>query len=541
MIDRRVAPCPPPHEGNTSLSTIQVKAPTMADLINQGMARLQKSLESNKKNTDNDEVTGEAPEGETKSINVITDRRKRLHAERQQVLMNSGMEFDEADASLARYHANPDDEDIREVFGKMTTVKAFLRRFNETPAKPDNYRHVSAEQVARFQDLNDAILLKSALTGLRGSQMKQFEEYGRYRDMFKFLARTEYKAMYGGGSSDQGEDVLPTNFSSQVIEKVRLANIVPNQFRNITMTSRTYNLPLEGVDIEAGYVAENGSDNPYDLATYDAAEPVTAVPRATPTVVNIQLVAKKLALATLWAEEWEQDAIINGIDYIRDKLAKGFAIGRENAVINGDTAMTSGGAGQDGGKDWKQNGATAIPKSWVGKAWDGLRKKALAGTAKIDIGGTNDVTLSDIRNLLALMDIYAIDPSDLLLICGSKVYQTQLKKLAEYQTADKTGGAGTAVAMTGRLKEIDGIPIFVTQNMPQNLNASGVYDNVTKTKSAIIVVNKTQFVMGDRQLMQVKAFDNPYTDQKTILMKQRADFKQVETAAVVGILYNVHT
>ena len=84
--------------------------------------------------------------------------------------------------------------------------------------------------------------------------------------------------------------------------------------------------------------------------------------------------------------------------------------------------------------------------------------------------------------------------------------------------------------------------LLVSSQVPEVLNASGVHPNGAGSNlSGVFIVNKQQFMHGDRSLMTVQTFDNQYTDQHTVLVKERMDFQKVESALAVGFMYNVHT
>ncbi|MBU1374317.1 MAG: phage major capsid protein, partial [Bacteroidetes bacterium] len=88
----------------------------------------------------------------------------------------------------------------------------------------------------------------------------------------------------------------------------------------------------------------------------------------------------------------------------------------------------------------------------------------------------------------------------------------------------------------------DGSPIVVSEYIYDNLNASGVYDGVTATKTIMLAVNTAAFVIGDRRLVTVKTDENIETDQQLLVCTQRKDFKSffdTDSETVVGMGYNL--
>jgi hypothetical protein len=204
------------------------------------------------------------------------------------------------------------------------------------------------------------------------------------------------------------------------------------------------------------------------------------------------------------------------------------ANGLENALINGDTTATH----QD--SDTEAAGATA-----VGAAWKGFRKHAIENSYTID-ASTWDIT--KLRAMRKSMGKFGINPDELVLIASNSAY-IQMLGWDGVLTLDKFGPQATI--LTGELLKVDGISVIVSPYMRQDLNASGVFDDTTETKTGVLLVNRDSFAIGDRQTVELDETDEPKVyRQKTILADMRVDFKPTQPIATnptVVYGYNITT
>jgi len=97
-------------------------------------------------------------------------------------------------------------------------------------------------------------------------------------------------------------------------------------------------------------------------------------------------------------------------------------------------------------------------------------------------------------------------------------------------TQDKMGAGATFPR--GQLGLLYGSPFVVSQFMREDLNASGIYDNVTVTKTALLYANRRAFQGGERRATTVKRYDElkAETDQILVMGTYRAAFAPVNYA-----------
>lgn len=318
---------------------------------------------------------------------------------------------------------------------------------------------------------------------------------------YQRLMKSELGKAMAAATSGSGSDWVPTQFSADMIDLIRLQLKVAALFEKIDMPTDPYKLPLLTSDAQAYLVSEE---------TADAGTNITA---STPGTGGATLTAKKLAARSLFSAEVEEDSIIPILPMLRTNVARVIANAWEKAIIDGSTATWDSGVGSTD----------------VRKAFDGLRYYATTVLAKtVDCSTFNEEKLRAVR---ALMVEYGVDPGRLAWICGPKVYQKRVLNLDDVTTKDKYGDK--AVVITGELAKLDGIPMIVSGQMAENLNANGVYDASVTSKGVILLVNRDAFVLGDRRRITIKTDDLIQTDQTVLVATQRAAFERVWTTGTV--------
>lgn len=380
---------------------------------------------------------------------------------------------------------------------------------------PKRFQKRHEEQLKDLHDMNDELLIASKILGKHPAELELWDEY--YNAASEFASKALVSTT--GGS---GDEFVPTNFSAQVVDKVRLELKVAALHDRIPMRSNPFTVPLEGADATAVLASE---------ATVEATE-AGRITASTPGTANVTFTAQKLAVRTVFSDEISEDSIIDILDYVRRKIALALANGIEDATINGDNSGTHQDADVTGSTD-------------VRKAWKGYRKLTNAG-AKFDAGG-DALDASDLRGARKSMGKYGINPAELAWVVGVNGFNQMLSEddangFNDFRTLDKLGPR--AVVLTGQLGQFDGIPVIVSEHVRENVGASGVYDGTNVGRTTANLVNRTRFWYGDRRSVTLKTFEDIQTDQMVMVAKQRLDFQPVEpstnnlVSTVIDILVN---
>lgn len=323
-------------------------------------------------------------------------------------------------------------------------------------------------------------------------------------------AITELRKAMDTAETGGGAEWIPTGFSKELIDRVRIEMKVATLHQRIPMPTNPFKVPVLKTDPIAYLIAESTSD---EAPKFKTSQDVTR---------NFQFTAKKLAVRIVFSEELTEDSIVPILPHLKSQIVTALRAGEEKGIIDGDTAATHQDSDVTDSKDAR-------------KAWNGYRKTTLAA-AKVDLATFNIANLRTIRS--SLTNIYAADVNKLAYICSVRGMIT-LMGVAEVLTVDKYGPK--ASILTGEIAKIDNIPVVLSEYARDDFNASGVYDGVTTSKSLLILVNRDAFMIGDRRQVTVKVWQDPRTDQQELIITERLDFQSpfdTTTDKVVAFGYN---
>ena len=314
-------------------------------------------------------------------------------------------------------------------------------------------------------------------------------------------------------TSGDGGAWVPTGIGADLHEKVRAAGRVASLFPRIDLPTNPWKWPIEGGDVTAYRVAEPTGDTE------------TKFTASTPGTVAATFDAEIFGARVLFSKSLEADSALAILPFTRAKIVRSFVDSEEKAILDGDTDGTH----QD--SDIGSSTTAAVT------AWDGLRKRALAET-------TQATTASTSANLAAIrksMGKWGVNPADLAYIVGVSSYMVLLSD-SNLLTVDKMGP--NATILNGQIGSIYGVPVIVSEHVRETLNASGVYDGITSTKTYMLCVNRNEWAMGQRMALDVEVDDSIYreTYQRVMVGFMREDFQSIASASTddnTSIGYNV--
>lgn len=315
-------------------------------------------------------------------------------------------------------------------------------------------------------------------------------------------------------TSGEGTEWIPTGIGATMHEKVRAAGKVAALFSRIDLPTNPWKWPIEGADATAYRVAEPTSDT------------ATKVTVSTPGTGAATFDAEILGGRVLFSRSLEADSALAILPFVERKLVLAFVDAEEKAILDGDADGTH--------QDSDTNALGATSASW---AWDGLRKRALANAS----AATTSTSAANLAAIRTLMGKWGVNPADLAFIIGINAFHDIILD-TNVLTVDKMGPQATI--LNGQLASIYGVPIIVSEHIRENLNASGVYDGITTTKTYNLCVNRNEWVMGQRMALDVQVDDSIYreTYQRVAVGFMREDFQNVGDASSnddTAIGYNV--
>ena len=350
---------------------------------------------------------------------------------------------------------------------------------------------------------------KRATTGSEGFQVAR--EHPAFKDQYKRVLRA-----MDTDTSNEGVDWIPTGIGASLHERVRASGKVAPLFQRINLPTNPWKWPLEGADATAYRVAEPTSDT------------ATKVGASTPGTGAATFDAEIFGGRVIFSKSLEADSALAMVPYVQRKLVQAFVDAEERAVLDGDTDGTH--------QDTDTNSAGATDAAW---AWDGLRKRALANASA---SGGSALTVALLAARRADMDHYGLNPAECAFIVPISSYYALVTD-SNVITVDKLGPQATI--LNGQLGSLYGIPIIVSEHVRTNLNASGVHDAITTTKTYALCVNRMEWVFGQRTPLALETDDSIYreTYQRVIVGFMREDFQNVNARGTseddTSIVYNV--
>ncbi len=281
----------------------------------------------------------------------------------------------------------------------------------------------------------------------------------------------------------QGAEYIPTTMSSAVIEMFRAEQPLYSLFRSFVYSTKTLELPIgQGVN---GAFFRGETTNPADAAVI----PSTI---SNDTTGKVVLGSKRMVDVRAYSFEFDEDAIPY-TQMLLNSMGYSLRFAWEQAGISGSTSLTD----LDNAAVAKAWTATTDPRF----AWDGLRKyvrlqAAATTTSHIDASNSYANILQKMRSSRALMGEGASQNMNSFAWLGPMVAFMSILSDPNVQTIDKFGANATVI--TGQLGRLDGIPLVELSAYPTNLNASGVFDNVTANRTSMLLVNREAFASGYR-------------------------------------------
>lgn len=405
-------------------------------------------------------------------------------------------------------HGQPRDHEL-ELLGRDAETR--FRTMLELPARDTaSILHRDVADVEEFRKRADNMVLLTAIMKGQGtiSDPRETRYFGtQFVPAFRAAVDTQ--------TAGEGAEFVPRELSSQLVERVTLALRVLALFPEIPMPTNPFDLPAMALSRTRG--------GRHTEQTADTGQ--TAIKKITAGSRKITLTAAKFATEILTSKEAEEDAIIAVLDFLRDELVDFTAADLEDAAINGDTTGTHRDADVTASDDPRKN-------------WEGIRETAEDVSSQRDHGG-GDLTVAGLRANRKLMGKYGIDPSNLAHVIGMVGYIDLLSD-ANVLTVDKYGASATI--LSGELGKVDGVPLIVSEYVRQNLNATGVYDGTTTTKTVACTVHRRAFLRGTRRQQTVEFLRELYSefDQDAVKISTRqALTPRYGTDKAVAVSYNV--
>lgn len=331
--------------------------------------------------------------------------------------------------------------------------------------------------------------------------------------MFTGIQTKGVKALTSTGTGT-GSEWVPRLLSAELYRRLYLESEVARVMlaREIQMPSQPYDLPFSTT-----------------RPTFYANSVQNKEPKAsTPGTAKPTLDAKKLIALVQYSYESNEDSIIPILPLIETLLGEAGAAAYESALINGDDSATH------------QDSDTTDPDD-ARKIWKGFRKLAIANSLTLDLS-TGGITRANVLALKKVLRKWGVRSKDLMFICPPRTH-SDFMGLDDVVTVYAHGQDATH--LTGELPSYYGIPITISEQAREDLNAFGVFDNVTTSKGGILLVNHAQFVTGVRREFTIEVDRNIKSQTNDIVASFRKAFTPTDAPSstvrtlAYGYNYNI--
>jgi HK97 family phage major capsid protein len=375
------------------------------------------------------------------------------------------------------------------------------------PGKVAEALGVKEQAVRDRHAITDTLVLAATYLG------KEPQELDYYRDAYEPTIQAMDSA-----TAAEGLEYVPRELSASLIERVNLELRVASLFPQVQMPSQPFDIP--GLAVSRQRTATKAQE------TADTGQ--GKFEKRTPATRKITLTAIKFGAEVIVSKEMEEDSLIAVVPMIQSELVDWLSADIEDAIINGDDAA----AHQD--SDVTDFTDPADPRT----AWNGLR--FLTQAAQKTDASNAVLTSAMLRTNRSKMGKYGVRADQLAHIIAMRSYINLLSD-ANVQTLEKYGP--NATILSGELGRIDGAPIVVSEFVRQDLNASGVHDGVTTTRTIALTVNRAGFLVGQRRGVTVQVLRELYaeSDQDAIIASLRKAFmpRFPTTEGIVALTFNV--
>lgn len=284
-------------------------------------------------------------------------------------------------------------------------------------------------------------------------------------------------------SANVGADWIPDEWMPSVETYVKHERRVAALFRELPVTRETSFLPY----LSAGFI-------PYVHGEATGDDPAQIKLSSVGTDKR-QINSKTLAIRTQIGDNAAEDALLPFMEILMQEGGFALVSAEEDAIINGDTNATHDDTAL----------ATWNPDSFYAAAPGGLsidhRRMCLGLRAQ-----ANDRSNTTDRGTFSLTTLSA-DAATLVgpkmgarsevMIPSNYVLAAKLLILDQVVTREKYGDGASIV--TGEVARILGRPVVPSQFLTKDLNASGVYDGVTTTKSGLLQVQTSRYIRPVRR------------------------------------------
>lgn len=263
------------------------------------------------------------------------------------------------------------------------------------------------------------------------------------------------------------------------------------------VTGNLGTMDLSGKNIRIPFLSTSPRPYKYGVASVDDPANYSS---STPGTTDRDITPAGMAIAIPMDRDSVDDSIVDVLPIMRQMIARAAALGREDAVINGDTAASH----QDAIATWNPN---SIFEGTGGGSGDhrrlylGWRARAfdVGAASKLDTG--TGLTYDEVLALAAKMSAAQSIAGDLALVVDYQSYLTKILAMTEVRTLDKYGP--NASILGGEVGNVGPFRVMRTPVLAPDLANTGLYTGSGALATAV-GVNLSRFKIARRRGLRVE-------------------------------------
>lgn len=446
-------------------------------------------------------------------------------------------------------------------FGGITPIEqALAPNYAKSIMRSVSSKGASAEDELdrAIQKVHDLVMIHGAISNPRawevkadGSLTSVKDAKASYGESLQKLASTgdrdavralnAYEKLMSNAAAGLGDEWAPDSMSGGLLDEVYLRTDIASQFGRRNMPSAKWSTPIRIARPKMYRMSQ---------ATLDSQLFTNLAVVSNQGSDTVDFEAEKLAVAQTFTEELRDDNnLFDVLGEARAMIAYASGYGIDDACMNGSTLLTDlDNQGTDGNRLYNNTAdggdgiRLATGATDVRNAWDGIRKTTPAG-AQYAMGApaTGDALFAALLATLKKMGKYAgaSEKGSALRLFTSTAGYLSMFSMTQLQTLEKYGP--NAVVVSGEVAKFLNTPVIQTPNVYENLNATGVFDNVTETKTLYVYCHQAAYLLGIRRQMQVTLLSQAFAGMDALLGTLRMDFQKAfaasETCSAIG--YNM--
>jgi len=319
--------------------------------------------------------------------------------------------------------------------------------------------------------------------------------------------------------SGSGGEFIPAPVLPLLEKDVIVRGQVMSLFQEIAVSSNSQTMPVISQGLRPYLKGTVTSDNP---AQFEASSLGTAARTIAP---------KGMAVRTVLSDDADSDAIFDMVPLLREQALEALSYGIDDACVNGDTTSTH----QDDLANWDPRGlfgsaglGTSIDHR---RAWIGLRARAYDQSATVDRSTYSFANfLADLADLATPRGIGGTE-GNLIYMVSPEMYLSNIAGLDQVSLVANYGPQ--ASVLNGEIAKLGGARVVLSDFITADLNASGLYDNTTKTKTGGLIFNASRHKMFTRQGRRLELQRDASRGITSIITTWRGTFMPVSSSATV--------